>query len=78
MILILFLYDYCVKSYNEKYLWFIVFHVHLCHAAEFLECLVKSSRDGTRVPIYNFLDALARIGSSFLRHDGPIKIVDRA
>ena len=37
-----------------------------------------STQDGTRVPIYNFLDALARIGSSFLRHDSSIKIVDRA
>ena len=36
-----------------------------------------STQDGTRVPVYNFLDALARISSSLLRHAGPIEVVDR-
>ena len=41
--------------------------------------LVKNStQDGTRVPIYNFLDALARISARLLRDNGPIEVVDRA
>ena len=46
--------------------------------AELLEGLVKSISHRTGITVHDLLDALTRIGSSFLRHDGPVEVVDRA